>query len=99
MLRAARPAPDFLESIAETPVVVDQWQLEKLALVTRKADLLYYVPGLPADYYPSLWGTAYASAPEALAALSDGLPDGAKVALIPEGPYVLAKVAEQFSVA
>jgi nickel-dependent lactate racemase len=91
MLKEAPPAAEFLESIADTPVIVDQWQLEKLALVTRKVDLLYYVPGLPADYYPALWGTAYRSAPEAVEALLEGLPEGARVALIPEGPYVLAK--------
>ena len=94
MLRESPSAPEFLHRITRAPVVVDQWQLEKLALVTQKADLLYYVPGLPADYYPSLWGTAYASAAAAVEALADGLPDGARVALIPEGPYVLAKVAE-----
>jgi nickel-dependent lactate racemase len=93
MLKEAPPAAAFLDRIVDTPVIVDQWQLEKLALVTQKVDLLYYVPGLPADYYPALWGTAYRSAPEAVEALFDGLPDGARVALIPEGPYVLAKAA------
>jgi nickel-dependent lactate racemase len=92
MLKEAPAAPEFLRSIADTPVIVDQWQLEKLALVTQKLDLLYYVPGLPADYYPALWGKAYASAGDAVDALVEGLPDGAKIALIPEGPYVLAKV-------
>ena len=99
MLRESPPAPEFLDRIAGTPVIVDQWQLEKLALVTQKADLLYYVPGLAADYYPSLWGTAYPSAAAAVEALADGLPDGARVALIPEGPYVLAKVAELVAMA
>jgi nickel-dependent lactate racemase len=94
MLKEATAGPEaFLRSIDGTPVIVDQWQLEKLALVTQRADLLYYVPGLPADYYPSLWGHAYGSPQEALAALTGDLPDGARVAVIPEGPYVLAKVA------
>jgi nickel-dependent lactate racemase len=89
------PSPEgFLERIANRPVVVDQWQLEKLALVTRKADVLFYVPGLPADYCPSLWGTAYPSAPAAVEALLKGLAPGSAVALIPEGPYVLAKSRE-----
>jgi nickel-dependent lactate racemase len=99
MLRAAPPAPAFLEQIAGKPVIVDQWQLEKLALVTQKADLLYYVPGLPADYYPALWGTAYNSAPAAVEALLEGLPAGARVALIPEGPYVLTKVTANVAMA
>jgi nickel-dependent lactate racemase len=94
MLKEFPSAPKFMDAIAEAPVIVDQWQLEKLALVTERADILYYVPGLPADYYPSLWGQAYPSVDAALAALFDGLPDGARVAVIPEGPYVLAKASE-----
>ncbi len=90
MLREGIPDREFLDRIANAPVLVDQWQLEKLALVTRSADVLYFVPGLPADYYPALWGTAYASPEEALKALLDGLPRGATVAVLPEGPYVLA---------
>jgi nickel-dependent lactate racemase len=92
MLKEAPGDEAFLAQIADTPVIVDQWQLEKLAMVTRKLDLLYYVPGLPADYYPSLWGKAYSTETEALNALFEGLPGGARVAVIPEGPYVLAKV-------
>lgn len=91
MLKAWPDPERFLESLQGKPVAVDQWQLEKLALVTRRADLLYYVPGLPADYYPSLWGEAFDRIEDAVAALTAGLPDGARVALIPEGPYVLAK--------
>ncbi len=94
----AWPDPDrFLDSINGAPVVVDQWQLEKLALVTQKADLLFFVPGLPADYYPSLWGTAYNTLAEAVGALTADLPDGARIAIVPEGPYVLAKAGVQQS--
>jgi nickel-dependent lactate racemase len=92
MLKTTAPASEFLEAIATSPVVVDQWQLEKLAMVTQRADLYFYVPGLPADYYPSLWGRAFASPEAALAALTEDLPAGARIAVIPEGPYVLAKV-------
>jgi nickel-dependent lactate racemase len=81
----------FLDHIDRSPVVIDQWQLEKLAMVTRKADVLFHVPGLPPDYYPTLWGPAHASAPAAIEALARSLAPGANVAVIPEGPYVLAK--------
>ena len=83
----------FMDHILKTPVVVDQWQLEKLALVTAKCEVLFYVPGLPKDYYPSLWGRAFQSLDEAVAVLTSGLPDGARIAVIPEGPYVLAKTS------
>jgi hypothetical protein len=75
-------------------VDVDQWQLEKLALVTRSRNLLWHVPGLPAEYHDKLWGRSYASIEAAVAALASSLPAGAHVAVIPEGPYVLAKAPD-----
>jgi nickel-dependent lactate racemase len=93
MLKTAPAADGFLSSIETTPVVVDQWQLEKLAMVARKAGLLFYVPGLPAEYYPALWGSAFPTGAEAVEALTRDLEEGARIALIPEGPYVLAKLA------
>jgi nickel-dependent lactate racemase len=84
----------FMDEIAAAPVVVDQWQLEKLALVTAKAEVLYYVPGLPRQYHASLWGKAYATAEAAISALTSSLSPGAHIAVIPEGPYVLAQVRQ-----
>jgi hypothetical protein len=85
----------FMDKIARAPVVVDQWQLEKLALVTAKAEVLYYVPGLPRHYHASLWGKAYATPEAAIGALTSSLPPEAHIALIPEGPYVLAQVVQR----
>jgi len=82
---------EFLRRIQNAPVTVDQWQLEKLALVTTRQQLLWYVPGLPAEYHATLWGRSFASVDEALSALFHGLPRAARIAVIPEGPYVLAK--------
>ncbi|MBI3684762.1 MAG: hypothetical protein HY235_30700, partial [Acidobacteria bacterium] len=65
----------------------------------ERARVLFHVPGLGAEYYPTLWGPAYASPEEAVAALFAALPGGAAVAVIPEGPYVLAKVAEASAMA
>jgi nickel-dependent lactate racemase len=84
----------FMEQIAGAPVVVDQWQLEKLALVTAKAEVLFYVPGLPGQYHASLWGKAYDTAEASIGALTSSLPRGAHIAVIPEGPYVLAQVGQ-----
>lgn len=81
----------FMDHILKTPVVVDQWQLEKLGLVTAKAEVLYYVPGLPREYHASLWGRSFATFPEAVEALTSSLAPGASIAVIPEGPYVLAR--------
>ena len=93
LLKRTRTDSEYLESIANSPVIVDQWQLEKLALVTQKADVLFYTPGLPAEYHDTLWGQIYDSPQAALHALFEGLRPHARIALMPEGPYVLAKVA------
>jgi nickel-dependent lactate racemase len=91
MLKAFPSDRQFLDHILGKPVEVDQWQLEKLALVSTQKNLLFYVPGLPDEYHATLWGKSYSSMPEALKALAADLPPGASVAVIPEGPYVLAK--------
>jgi len=83
----------FLRQIAGAPVTIDQWQLEKLALVTAKAEVLFYVPGLSSEYYSTLWGRAFPTAPDAIQALTSSVGHNATIAVIPEGPYVLAKVA------
>jgi nickel-dependent lactate racemase len=83
----------FLDRITKEPVEVDQWQLEKLALVTRKAEVLFYVPGLPPEFHAKLWGRTFPTAAAAVGALAESLAPGARVAVIPEGPYVLARAA------
>jgi len=88
---------DFLKHIDGNPVTVDQWQLEKLALVTQSKRVLFYAPGLPAEFDATLWGPRFGSIDAALAALVEGLPAKARVAVIPEGPYVLARVADRLA--
>ncbi|MBL8241789.1 MAG: nickel-dependent lactate racemase [Bryobacterales bacterium] len=89
------PTPQaFLDHVAANPVVVDQWQLEKLALVCRDKELLFYVPGLETRYRDKLWGRTFDDVNAAVAAALSDLPASARVAVIPEGPYVLARVEE-----
>ena len=60
---------------------------------TREVDVLFYVPGLPAEYHAALWGRTFPTAAAAVEALAASLQPGARVAVIPEGPYVLARAA------
>ncbi len=92
MLKRFSTDREFLAATAEAPVVVDQWQLEKLALVTGKAQVLFYVPGLPAEYHTKLWGQVFQNMDQAVQALLEGLPLRSRVAVLPDGPYVLAEV-------
>ncbi len=82
----------FLKAIESAPVTVDQWQLEKLALAIEGKDVLYCVPGLPEEYHKALWGRGFFDAQSALDAFARDLKPNARVAVIPEGPYVLAQV-------
>jgi nickel-dependent lactate racemase len=90
MLLEGKSDREFLDHIAGAPVTVDQWQLEKLALVTVQQKLTYYVPGLPTEYRAKLWGRSFDNLETAIAELTAGLPSDSSIAVIPEGPYVLA---------
>jgi nickel-dependent lactate racemase len=90
-LEAFKGCASYLEEIRETAVEVDQWQLEKLALTGLKHDLYFYTPGVSRQQLGSLGAKAFDDLGEAIAATLDGLPAGARVALVPEGPYTFAK--------
>lgn len=94
MLLRYPSAQEFLDGVANAPVTVDQWQLEKLALVRQTKEVLFLTPGVPESYHPAMWGPVFSDFDAALARLLEGLPDDARIAVIPEGPYVLARVEE-----
>jgi lactate racemase len=81
----------YLAEIANAAVEIDQWQLEKLALVGLKHKLLFYVPGVANDNLGKLASSCFANWQTAVTALLEGLPASARVALVPEGPYVYAR--------
>lgn len=97
MLRENPSGDEFLRKIADAPVVPDQWQLEKAALVAARNRLLFYVPGVPREYSASIWGSVHTDVTEAVRSITRALPKNAQVALIPEGPYVLARVGKNGS--
>jgi nickel-dependent lactate racemase len=92
LISAHRDPGGYLDAIENAPVIIDQWQLEKLALVARRVSVSYCVPGLASEVRARLWGDAFDSLPAAVSAVLEGLPAGARVAVIPEGPYILAKL-------
>ncbi|GAB4151564.1 MAG: nickel-dependent lactate racemase [Planctomycetaceae bacterium] len=73
--------------------VMDQWQLEELAKVRRKAKVKFVTDGLPADVINGLFVEAAESVESAVEeALAEHGPD-AQIAVVPKGPYVLPVVA------
>jgi nickel-dependent lactate racemase len=82
----------FLEEIKSNEVVVDQWQLEKLALTGLKNELFFYTPGVSTKELGCLAYRAYPTPQSAISAVLAGVPSGARVALVPDGPYTFARV-------
>jgi nickel-dependent lactate racemase len=85
----------FVQRILHDPdyFVMDQWQLEKLATVRRKAKVKVVSDGLPPE---TLNGLFVESAPSVEQAVDESLREygpQATIAVIPKGPYVVAKVA------
>ncbi|HTZ60769.1 MAG TPA: nickel-dependent lactate racemase [Acidobacteriaceae bacterium] len=85
----------FLDEIKNAPVEIDQWQLEKLALAGQKHELFFYMPGIPREKLGNLASRTYPSWQAAVGAVLDGVAPGSRVALVPEGPYVYARVPEE----
>ncbi|MGD9719821.1 MAG: nickel-dependent lactate racemase [Pirellulales bacterium] len=83
----------FVERIlGKTYFKLDQWQLEELAKVRRKAKVKIVSDGLPAATIDRLFVESAPSVEQAVAdSLAEYGPD-AQIAVIPKGPYVLAQV-------
>ena len=91
MLAEFRGYDEFLDSIRDTPVEIDQWQVEKLALAGQRHRLLFYTPRASPSRLGSLGPQCFSDLHEAVAAALNGLPANGRVALIPEGPYTYAR--------
>ncbi|MDR3752478.1 MAG: nickel-dependent lactate racemase [Terracidiphilus sp.] len=97
LLKGYRGHAEFLKEIESTPVEIDQWQLEKLALVGLKNELLFYTPGAAREALGSLGANAFDRLDDAIAALVRDLAPGARVALLPEGPYTFARAMPAYA--
>jgi nickel-dependent lactate racemase len=93
-LRKLTGFKSYLDEIEHSDVVVDQWQLEKLALIGLNHELLFYAPGVRAEQLGVLAQNSYSDLDEAVGAALRGLPANSRVALVPEGPYVFARLME-----
>ena len=72
--------------------VLDQWQLEELAKVRRKAKVKLVSDGLPPATIDKLFVESAESVEQAVADSLAEYGPTAKIAVIPKGPYVLAQV-------
>ena len=84
----------FMERIlGKDYFVMDQWQLEELAKVCRKAKVKVVSDGLPPETINQLFVESAASVEDAIADSLQEYGESASMAVIPKGPYVLAQVA------
>ena len=98
MLRDFEGNAEYLRKIADSEVVADQWQLEKLALVGLANELFFYTPGVSAEDLGAFGAHSFTDLNVAVDRLLEGLPDSARVVLIPEGPYTFARVIDEMAV-
>ena len=74
--------------------VIDQWQLEELAKVARKADIYFYTDGIPYHQRAKLFVHPLKTPQEGIQEILDRYGANAQIAVIPEGPYVLAQLED-----
>jgi nickel-dependent lactate racemase len=85
--------PGFMQRIlGKDYFVMDQWQLEELAKVCRKAKVKVVSDGLPAETLNELFVESAPSVEEAVAESLAEYGPNARIAVIPKGPYVLPAV-------
>jgi len=73
--------------------VLDQWQLEKLAHVCRKAKPRFVTTGLSPEVLSQLFVDSAPSVEQAVAEALATYGPSARIAVVPKGPYVLPVVA------
>jgi len=84
----------FMERIlGKEYFVMDQWQLEELAKVRRKAKVKFVTDGLPAETVDGLFVESAESVEAAVAESLEEYGPEARYAVIPQGPYVLPTVS------
>jgi nickel-dependent lactate racemase len=91
-LKNIRSFEEYLAGIASSPVEIDQWQVEKLALAALRSELFFYTPGVQAEDLGTLKNRYLPTLKDAVTAATANLSRGAGILLVPEGPYTFAKV-------
>jgi nickel-dependent lactate racemase len=81
----------YLNHVRDLPVEVDRWQVEKLVLAGMQNEVYFYAPGVKPEELGPLAARWFSDLGEATAAVLHDVPAGARVVLVPEGPYTFAR--------
>ena len=85
---------DFMEAIMSPEYfVMDQWQLEMLAKVLRKAEVKVVTEGLSPETINQLYVDSAESVEMAVQNALQKHGDTASIAVIPRGPYVIPELS------
>lgn len=85
---------DFMEDIISgLRFVIDQWQIEVLARVLRKADVMLYTSGLAGSLLKKIFADPISSVEEGIERALERHGKKARIAVIPKGPYAIPYVA------
>jgi nickel-dependent lactate racemase len=94
LLRETRDAGEFELRLADDSFfAIDQWMVQHLCQALRRARVLLYSDGLPLEAAGELLVEAVASPEAGLARAVELAGPAPRVAVLPQGPYVLATVA------
>ena len=99
-------SPDFEELLLSTPSVasfrdrladpdfftIDQWQLQELCKVLDRAEVMLYTEGVPDADRDRLLVAAVGSVQEGVERARARHGEGASIAVVPKGPYVLTRL-------
>tara|TARA_B100001250_G_scaffold203266_1_gene174312 strand:- start:16121 stop:16831 length:711 start_codon:yes stop_codon:yes gene_type:complete len=86
---------DFLHQLEDPDFfVVDQWQLQELCKVLKKARVMMYSTGIPDELRDEMLVEMVESVDSGLADALSNSNGKARIAVIPKGPYVLTKLQE-----
>lgn len=91
-----RDLDGFMEQIQDPDYfVMDQWQLEKMAAVCKKAEVVVVSDGMPPDRLEQMFVATAPTVEDAVDRAFAKHGRDATIAVIPKGPYVLAELARE----
>jgi len=95
LLRETADPPAFESRLADAEFfAIDQWMVQHLCQAHRRARILLYTDAFPPETVME-WMVEPVETPEAgIAEALRGRESGARIAVVPQGPYVLASVGQ-----
>jgi len=94
ILAAGSPGDVMRKLMAPGFFMIDQWGVESIVKVLRKAQVMVYTQGLPRETIRSCFMTPIESVESGITTALQKHGADAKIAVIPKGPYVVANVNE-----